>query len=201
MSNNKTISKRTGALAMVGLVLAAGLLVSVTISPTSALAQESDRKEKLDKRIDRIGDDRLHRLGLHAAKGVGVATDVETGEDYKSGFRVLTQKVNGTDGEFAVKRGVIAISIEGERVFYTMIPETWSIVVSEDPLTFEARGQVQSEDGQVFDVSLNGYFAMHTRIGNLWSIEGTMEGEDKEYELHYVAVSHRIRAAALEQLQ
>jgi hypothetical protein len=201
MSNNKTISKRTGALAMVGLVLAAGLLVSVTISPTSALAQESDRKEKLDKRIDRIGDDRLHRLGLHAAKGVGVATDVETGEDFKSGFRVLTQKVNGTDGEFAVKRGVIAISIQGERVFYTMIPETWSIVVSEDPLTFEARGQVQSEDGKVFEVSLNGYFAMHTRIGNLWSIEGTMEGEDKEYELHYVAVSHRIRAAALEQLQ
>ena len=186
---------------MVGLVLAAGLLAAVTILPTSAAAQEGDRKERLDTRIDRIDNARLDRLGLHVAKGAGVATDVETGENFKSGFRVLTQKVNGTDNEFAVKRGMLAISIEGERVFYTMLPETWSIVVSEDPLTFEARGQVQDEDEQVFDVSLNGYFALHTRIGNLWSIEGTMEGEDKEYELHYVGVSHRIRAAALDQIQ
>jgi hypothetical protein len=71
-----------------------------------------------------------------------------------------------------------------------MLPETWKIIVSEDGFTFEASGQVQNADEEKFNVELNGYFAMQTRLGNLWSIAGTMTGEDTSYELHYVAISH-----------
>ncbi|HEX2014360.1 MAG TPA: hypothetical protein VLA68_03950 [Nitrososphaera sp.] len=201
MSNNKTISKRTGALAMVCMVLAASLLATLAFPPTTAVAQESERRENLDKRIDRLDDARPHSLGIHVAKGAGIATDTDTGDDYRSGFRVVTQKVNGSDNELDVKRGFLGIFVDGKRVYYAMIPETWNVVVSEDGLTFTARGQVENEEQGVFDVSLDGYFAMHTRIGNLWSISGTMEGEDKEYELHYVGISHAIRAAALNDLR
>lgn len=200
MSNNKTISKQTGAIAMVGLVLAAALVAAVVSSPSAAFAQESERREKFEKRLDVVNDSRPHRPGIHVATGAGIATDTDTGENLRSGFRVIVQKLNGTENEFAVKRGVIGILVEGERVLYTMDPDSWQVFLSEDGHTFEASGQVQQEEG-TFDVTLNGYFAMHTRIGNLWSIEGTMQGEDKEYKLHYVGISHPIRLGALDELR
>jgi hypothetical protein len=197
MSNNININKKTDAIAMVGLVLAAGLLASVAYSPTAALAQETrndglednrhrsvDRPSAVDERPD-------HRPGFNVAKGAGVAIDTETGDNYRSGFWVVTQKLNDSDkNEYELKRGILAIAVEGERIRYQMLPETWKIIVSEDGFTFEASGQVQNADEEKFNVELNGYFAMHTRLGNLWSIAGTMTGEDTSYELHYVAVSH-----------
>jgi hypothetical protein len=111
---------------------------------------------------------------------------------------VLTQKLNNTEAnEHAVKRGMIAISVDGERIGYKMLPETWKIVIADDGLTLQARGQVKSADEKTFDVNLNGYFAIHSRLGNLWSIDGTMTGEDNtSYELHYVATSHGLRPNA-----
>ncbi len=197
MSNNKTISTKTGAIAMVGLVLAAGILAAIAFSPTAAMAQESDRKERLERSADRLDDARYHRLGIHVAKGAGIATDTETDENYRSGFRVLVQKVNGTESEFEVKRGMLGIFVDGQREIYTVLPETWNVVLSEGRV-FEATGQVQNAEEEIFDVSLEGYFAMHTRLGNLWSIEGSLEGEDKAYDLHYVGITHGIRAASLD---
>lgn len=205
MSNNKNIKTRTGAVALVGVVLAAAFLAAVAFHPTSALAQETTRSDRLqDERqrpIDRpyVADERPdHRPGLHVAWGAGIATDTETGDDFRSGFRVVTQKVNSSDvNEHGVKRGIIAIAVDGERIRYQMLPDTWKIVVSEDGFTFEASGQVQNAEEEKFDVKLNGYFAMHTRLGNLWSIEGTMVGADTEYELHYVAISHGPRTHAV----
>lgn len=183
--------------------MAAALLAAVAFSPTSAQAQETRRdglKNEQQRPIERpyVADERPdHRLGFHSAWGAGVATDTETGDDFRSGFRVVTQKANDSRvNEHEVKRGILAISVEGERIRYQMLPETWKIVVSEDGFTFEASGQVQDADGQKFDVELKGYFAMHTRLGNLWSIEGTMTGEDTNYELHYVAISHGLRSQA-----
>jgi len=197
MSNNKTISTKTGAIAMVGLVLAAGILAAIAFSPTAAMAQESDRKERLERNADRIDDARYHRLGIHVAKGAGIATDTETNENYRSGFRVLVQKVNGTESEFEVKRGMLGIFVDGQREIYTVLPDTWNVVLSEGRV-FEATGQVQNAEEEIFDVSLEGYFAMHTRLGNLWSIEGSLEGEDKAYDLHYVGITHGIRSASLD---
>ena len=109
---------------------------------------------------------------------------------------VITQKLNNTDvNEHKVLRGLIAISVDGERIGYKMLPETWKIIVAEDGHTLQARGQVKNADDKTFEVSMKGYFAIHSRLGNLWSIDGTMTSEDNNtsYELHYVAISPRAK--------
>ncbi len=201
MSNNNYIKTKTGALAMVGVVVAAAMLAAVTFSPTAASAQET-RRDELQEGRQRptdgpfvVAERQEHRQGINVVRGVGIATDIESGDDLRSGFKVVTQKLNNTEAnEHEVKRGMLAISVDGERIPYQMLPETWKIVVSPDGFTFEASGKVQNADEEKFDVNLNGYFGMHTRLGNLWSIEGTMLGEDTGYELHYVAISHGLRA-------
>ncbi|HEV8387043.1 MAG TPA: hypothetical protein VGQ03_05420 [Nitrososphaera sp.] len=200
MSNNKTISNKKGAVALTSLMLAASILAAIAFQPGIASAQEIERKERIDRTIDRVDETREHRLGFHGVKGAGVATDQESGENYRSGFRFLLQKVNGSETEYEVKRGLIGISIDGERVYYTIVPESWSVVLSDDKLTFRASGKV-AQGEETFDVNLNGYFAMHTRIGNLWSIQGTMEGRESQYDLHYVGISHGIRPGSIEELQ
>ncbi|MGI0037081.1 MAG: hypothetical protein ACRD99_01825 [Nitrososphaera sp.] len=200
MSHNKTVSNKTGAVAMSSLVLAASIVAAVAFQPGIASAQEIERKERLERKIDRVDETRETRLGFHGVKGAGVASDQETGENYRSGFRFLLQKVNGTENEYEVKRGVIGISIDGERVYYTIVPGSWSVVLSENRLKFEASGKVEQGE-ETFEVNLNGYFAMHTRLGNLWSIHGEMEGRESQYDLHYVGISHGIRAASFEELQ
>jgi hypothetical protein len=200
MSNINTKSKQTSAVAMTGLVLAASILAAMAIQPGVASAQELERRERLETRIDRIDDARETRPGFHTAKGAGVATDQQTGENYRSGFRFLLQQVNGSDNEHTVRRGVIGISMDGERTYYTIVPETWKVVLSEDRLTFEATGQVQQGD-EILEVNLKGFYAMHTRLGNLWSIRGEMEGRESQYDLHYVGISHALRSANAEEFQ
>ena len=54
---------------------------------------------------------------------------------------------------------------------------------------------MKNADDKTFEVSMKGYFAIHSHLGNLWSIDGTMTSEDNNtsYELHYVAISHGLR--------
>lgn len=181
-------------------MLAASILAALAFQPSVASAQEAERKERLDRVNERLDYAQVARHGLHSVKGAGVAVDQETGDRYRSGFRFIVQKAEGTDSEFDVKRGLIGILVDGERVYYTAIPDTWTIALSEDRLAFRASGQVENGD-QVFEVNLNGYFAMHTRLGSLWSINGEMEGRESQYDLHYVGISHGIRAAALDEEQ
>ena len=196
MSNNKYIKTKIGALAIAGAMLTAALLAALAFSPIIAVAQETRSEDGQHRPLSRpyVTDERPdHRPELNLAKGAGIATDAETGDDFRSGFRVVMQKLNDSDNEYEVRRGLLAISVDGERIRYQMLPETWKTIVSEDDFTFEARGQVQNAEEEKFDIELNGYFAMHIRLGNLWSIEGTMTGEDTSYELHYVAISHELR--------
>jgi hypothetical protein len=200
MSNNKTASKKTGAVALTSLVLAASILAAMAFQPGVASAQEIERKERVQSTADRLDEIRNARSGYHGVKGAGVATDQESGENHRSAFRFLVQKVDGSENEYEVRRGLIAISIDGERVYYTIVPDSWSVVLSEDRLTFKASGKVKQGD-ETFEVNLNGYFAMHTRLGNLWSINGEMEGRESQYDLHYVGISHGIRPGSIEESQ
>ena len=197
MSNIKKKSNMTTAVAMTGLVLAASILAALAFQPGTASAQEVERKERLERRTDGLDEARQARTGLHAAKGAGVATDQETGENHRSGFRFLLEKVSGSETEYDVKRGMIGISVNGGRVYYTAVPDSWTVVLSEDRLTFRASGKVEQGE-ETLNVSLNGFYSMHTRIGNLWSINGEMEGREVQYDLHYVGISHALRAASAE---
>ena len=200
MSNSKNIKTKTGALAIAGVVLAAALLATFAFAPTNALAQEIRSDENGRHRlVDRpyVTDERpAHRLGFNEAIGSGIATDAETGDEFRTGFKTVVQKLNDSDNDYGIKRGVLAISVDGERIRYQMLTETWKTKVSEDGFTFEASGLVQTAKEEKLNLVLNGYFAMHSRLGNLWSIEGTMTGEDTKYDLHYVAITHELRTYA-----
>jgi hypothetical protein len=189
--SNKTSKQKTAALAMVGVVVAAALVAAVSFSPVVALAQErGEVRDKIrDEVRDRVRDevDQQHRFKV--ARGAGIATDTETGENFRTGLRVMTLYDNST-GERTAQRGAIVISVDGERIRYDMLPETWKIEVSEEGLTFEANGQVQNSEGEQFDVSLDGYFGIHGPRGGMWSVEGTLSGGELDYELHYVVLSH-----------
>jgi hypothetical protein len=198
MSNNKTVARKTGPVAKTLLVLAAAVLAALAFQPSLVSAQE-EREERLQSKSDRLEEARS-RTGFHSAKGAGVAIDQETGDRFRTGFIFLIHQVNGTENEFEVRRGVIGQSVDDERVYYTSVPETWTIVLSEDGLSFRAAGKVEKGD-ETFEVTLNGYFAMHTRLGNLWSVQGEMEGRENQYDLRYVGISHVLRTAAVDEAQ
>jgi hypothetical protein len=100
-------------------------------------------------------------------------------------------------------RGSIVISVDEERVGYQFVADTWDLEVAEDGLTFEASGQVENSDGEVFDVSLDGYLGgpvgFVRRAGTTWSVDGQMTGENAEYDLHYVIIAHLGRLAVVEE--
>jgi hypothetical protein len=171
---------------MAGAVVAA-IFAAVAFAPASALAQESE---------DETADNPFR--GFRLIRGAGIATDVSTGDDMRSGFRVAAQLADDEstpEREHSIIRGTIAVAVDGERVQYTFVPDTWTAQVSEDGNTFEAAGTVQDEDGNEYTVSLTGYFGMHMRQGTIWSLEGTLSGGDTEYELHYAAISNPLRQA------
>lgn len=187
--STKTSLKKKNASVMAGAVLAAILAVSA-FSPTVALAQSDEAARAVDERPKVIG--------FTSGLGVGIATDT-AGQDYRTAFKVVAKLKDDNSTatkEFEIKRGAIAVAVGGERIRSTMVPETWKVAVAQDGLTFTATGQVQDEQGKSYSVTLEGYFAKHTRLGNLWSIEGTMSGEGLSYELHYAALSQHARAVA-----
>jgi hypothetical protein len=178
------------AFAMVGVVVAAALVAATSFSPILASAQENARE---DIRVQKF----------RAASGSGVATDLETGENYRSAIRAIWTNDNST-GERIMHRGAIIISVDDERVRYTIVPGTWEIEVGEDGLTFEASGQVENDD-EVFDVALKGYLGgpvgFIKRAGMAWAIDGVMSGDEREYELHYVMIGHLGRLVVIDEEQ
>jgi hypothetical protein len=186
MSNNPS-KQKTAALAMVGVVVTAALVAAVSFAPIAASAQEREVDE-------------LRRL--RTASGAGIATEIASGEDYRSAFRAIWYYNNSTD-ERTMSRGTVVISVDGERIAYSFLPDTWRINVADDGLTFEASGQVQNSDGREFDVTLNGYLGgpigFVKRMGTTWSVDGVMAGEEREYELHYVMIANLGRLAVVQE--
>jgi hypothetical protein len=183
---NNTSKQKKAALAMIG-VMAAALVATVSFAPITASAQERE--------VDEV-------RRLRTASGAGIATDIATGEDFRSAFRVIWHYDNNTDAR-TISRGNIVISVDGERVAYSLLPETWEIEVANGGLTFEASGQVQNGDGRKFDVTLNGYLGgpvgFVKRVGTTWSVDGVMTGEEREYNLHYVMIGHLGRLAVVQE--
>jgi hypothetical protein len=185
----KTSRQKTAAVAMVGVVVAAALAAAISFAPIAASAQERP-----------ASDVNIHKF--RTASGAGVATATDSGEDFRSGIRAIWTYNNSTD-ERTMTRGSIVISVDEERVGYQFVADTWDLEVAEDGLTFEASGQVENSDGEVFDVSLDGYLGgpvgFVRRAGTTWSVDGQMTGENAEYDLHYVIIAHLGRLAVVEE--
>jgi hypothetical protein len=185
-----TITSKTTTIALAG-VVAAALFAAVTFSPASVLAQES-------REDDEIAENQ-HRGVFRMARGAGIATDVATGDNYRSAFQIVVQSGAGesrNDRDHEVVRGQIVVGRDGERVHYAFVPKTWQITVADDGRTFVATGAAQDKDGNQYRVALDGYFGMHTRGGNIWSLEGSLTGADIEYELHYAAITNPMATVA-----
>jgi hypothetical protein len=103
-----------------------------------------------------------------------------------------------------VHRGAIIISVDDERIRYTIVPSTWEIEGGEDGLTFKASGQVENDD-EVFDVNLKGHLGgpvgFIKRAGMAWSVDGVMSGDEREYELHYVLIGNLGRLLVIDEEQ
>lgn len=184
-----TKASKTKAIAMAGAVFAA-IFAAVAFAPVSALAQESEDNEIADNQ---------HRGIFRMARGAGIATDVATGGDFRSAFQIVAQLRNDEstpDREHEIVRGHIVVGRDGERVRYALVPETWQVTVAEDGRTFDAAGVAKDDRGNEYRVALEGYFGMHVRGGNIWSLEGSLTGGETEYELHYAAITNPMATAA-----
>ncbi len=184
-----TRTSKTTAVALAG-VVAAAIFAAAAFSPASVLAQESEESEIAENQ---------HRGTFRMARGAGIATDVATGENFRTAFQIVAQLRNDQstpDREHEIVRGQIVVGRDGERVHYAFVPETWKIAVAEDGRTFEAAGAAADREGNQYRVTLDGYFGMHTRGGNIWSLEGSLTGSDVEYELHYAAITNPMTTVA-----
>ncbi len=167
-------SKRKVTAVMAGIILVAALSATAWF-PSYAAAQNEDGQR---------------RVGI--VHGFGVAANSDTEQGTKTIFHMLIQPDDDEDTEeteYSLVRGVVGIVDDGEKVRYTMVPDTWDIAVSEEDETFEASGQVENEDGDEFDVQLTGTHGIDIENGAIWVIEGSLEGEDLEYQLFYIALS------------
>jgi hypothetical protein len=121
--------------------------------------------------------------------GVGVAVETDDNSPYRSQFRLAIAPVQGEDNEYEVKRGVVVINDEGSPVRYHVIPDTWEVKVREDNSAFTAEGMVEDEDGNTFEVSLEGELLREIKHGWLYIAKGKFEGGDLEYDLYYIAAA------------
>jgi len=177
-TQNKTI--------FAGLIMMA-ILLSISVTYNTAFAQISD--ELTDRKILDVSIDRP--IHLHTVfGGVGVAVS-EDGEEKRSYFRMGIAPVTDSETEFEVKRGVFMIGTikHDNREKYSVIADSWKITVSADKTTFEASGQAENEDGEIYDVSILGNKISDLKSGDLYYITGTATGDDGEvHDLFYISV-------------
>jgi hypothetical protein len=179
-NQNKTI--------FAGLIMMAAIL-SVSVTYSTAFAQESDQVEAHDRPI------RLHTI----LGGAGAAVD-EDDQGWRSHFRIGIVESQNDDPdahtEYTVKRGMFIVGKYDNRHYYSVIPDTWEISVSPNEKSFDASGRVENKEGEIYDVEITGDEISDLQNGTLYYVTGTAVGDDGEvYELFYIsALKDRIPA-------
>lgn len=159
------------------------LLLAATLALSPAMAQENDTEKKV--RPDKKPDKRALKNGTFVT-GFGAA--VEDDEAYRSHMRLALAKSDAASNNYEVKKGLVVINDKHSPVRYEVIPDTWTIEVREDNSAFSAKGQVQDQEGDTYDVSLAGDLLHQMSNGKLYSIKGTFSGNGEDYALYYFAV-------------
>ena len=156
-------------------------MLSVSLTYSSAFAQESDTEVKPAERHLRIGT-------FLVGTGAAVSED-ENGlrSHFKMGI-VESQTDDSGHTEYEVKRGVFAVGKHDERQKYTVITDTWEVSVSPNEKSFDASGNVENEEGKVFEVEISGDEISGLEHGTLYYVTGTATGDDgQEYDLFYIS--------------
>jgi len=150
-------------------------------------------------------------LRLYVANGRGVAVDDQ--EPYRSKIRAITftdtEPVSTVEQliDFGVKRGVITINLKQcqttdavdavARKVFKMVPDSWSGVIGADGKNLEVKGIVTDEAGNEYTGYLKGIAARNTEKGLLLFVQGSLTGEDADYDLYYRIFVHPIKPRAM----
>ena len=185
------------------------MLVAAIVTIPHALADKSEKSRDTERKSN-ISDhksrdsnhDEKARLQkpirqVFVAIGVGVGAAVDNdGNLHRSHYQIDLANVVNTnststnsttsDMNYQVKKGQIFILEKGTRGTYKIIPETWKIDITDGKTTFSATGQVKGGNN-TYDVSLIGTKIRDVKNGSLYRVDGKINGNSTEYELHYIS--------------
>ncbi|MEJ2259989.1 MAG: hypothetical protein P8X78_05730 [Nitrosopumilaceae archaeon] len=170
-NQNKTI--------FAGLIMMAAIL-SVSITYDNAFAQGQEREVNLEERPLRTGT-------FLVGSGAAVSEDDNA---MRSHFRmgiVETQTNDSGHTEYEVKRGVFFVGKHDNRQHFSVIADTWKVSVSPNQKSFDASGQVENQEGLVYEVEISGEEISDLENGNLYFVSGTATGNGEVYELFYIS--------------
>lgn len=159
-------------------MMAAILSVSVTYS--TAFAQESEREMKLERP--------LHGGTYLAGSGAAVSEDDNA---MRSHFRmgiVETQTNDNGHTEYEVKRGVFVVGKHDNRQHFSVIADSWEVSVSPNQKSFDASGIVENQEGKIYDIEISGEEISNLENGILYFVTGTAINDNGEvYNIFYIS--------------
>lgn len=155
-------------------------LISTSVVYETAFAQEYERERKLSDRPLHIGT-------LLAGSGAAVS---EENNPWRSHFKMALEEVETDDNghaQYEVNRGVFAVGKHDHRQKFSVIADTWQVSVSPNEKSFDASGEVENQDGLVYEVEISGDEISDLENGSLYFVSGTATGNGEVYELFYIS--------------
>ena len=155
-------------------------LISTSVVYETAFAQEFEGERKSSDRP------------LHMGTFLGGSGAVVSEEDkpWRSHFKMALEEVqtddNGHD-QYEVNRGVFAVGKHDHRQKFSVIADTWQVSVSPNDKSFDASGEVENQDGLVYEVEISGDEISDLENGSLYFVSGTATGNGEVYELFYIS--------------
>jgi len=159
---------------------------------SSSLSYGTVFAEKIEEKENGI---RVQRTAT-VAVGTGGAVDSE-GQGYRSHFKLLVNQIvsdaedKSDDGRFSIQKGKISIIDDGKTT-YNIIPDTWTVRISDDKNEFKAEGKVTDDAESQYSVIVRGEKIRDINHGVMYYVTGELIGESQNLELYYVsAIIHR----------
>ena len=162
-----------------GLALMAAL-ISTSVVYETAFAQEFERERKLSEKPP-------HQGTFLVGSGAAVSEeDKPWRSHFKMGLTEVQTEGNGHE-QYEVYRGIFAVGKHDQRQIFSVLPETWQVSVGPNEKSFEASGEVENQDGIVYEIEISGDEVSDLENGNLYFVSGTATGNGEEYELFYIS--------------
>jgi len=163
-----------------GLIMMATIL-SLSLTYDSAFAQESEREIKSTDR-------QLYSGTFLVGSGVAVSEDDNALRSHVRMGIVESETNDNGQTEYEVKRGVFFVGNHDGRQHFSVIADTWKVSVSPNQKSFDAAGDVENQEGKIYDIEISGDEISNLEHGTLYYVTGTATGNDGEvFDLFYLS--------------